>query len=69
MATKGDEQMTPGEQTREFYREQGRQQEQARIIKLLEAQQKIFGSGQYSTTGGYAERFALHRAIQKIKGE
>lgn len=26
----------PGEQTREFYREQGRKQEQERIIKLLE---------------------------------
>lgn len=27
--------MTPGEATREFYREQGRAEEQARIIKLL----------------------------------
>lgn len=30
--------MTPGEQTREFYREQGRAEEQARIIKLLATQ-------------------------------
>lgn len=29
--------MTAGEATREYYREQGRQQEQERIIKLLEA--------------------------------
>lgn len=28
--------MTPGEATREFYREQGRAEEQARTIKLLE---------------------------------
>lgn len=28
---------TPGEATREFYREQGRQQAETRIIKLLEA--------------------------------
>lgn len=29
--------MTPGEQTRDYYREQGRKEEQERIIKLLEA--------------------------------
>lgn len=29
--------MSPGEETREFYRQQGRQQERDRIIKLLEA--------------------------------
>ena len=28
--------MSPGENTREFYREQGRTQERERIIKLLE---------------------------------
>lgn len=28
--------MTPGEATREFYRKQGRLEQQARIIKLLE---------------------------------
>lgn len=28
--------MSPGEGTREFYRQQGREQEQARIIALLE---------------------------------
>jgi hypothetical protein len=33
--------MSAGEATREFYREQGRKQEQERIIKLLEAQNHI----------------------------
>lgn len=61
--------MTPGESTREFYRKQGRLEEQARIIKLLEGQKKIFSSPQYSTTGGYVEQFALNQAIALIKGE
>ena len=43
--------------------------EQERIIKLLEGQKKIFSSPQYSTTGGYAEQFALNQAIALIKGE
>lgn len=30
--------MTPGEQTRDYYREQGRKEEQERIIKLLEVE-------------------------------
>lgn len=34
--------MTPGEQTRDYYRKQGAQQEQDRIIKLLEQAGKDF---------------------------
>jgi len=37
--------MTAGEATREYYREQGRKQEQERIIKLLQDQAVLCGKG------------------------
>ena len=55
--------MTPGEQTREFYREQGRAEEQARIIKLLESDpEELIDAG-----GGL--RAGYETAIALIKGK
>ena len=46
----------------------GRKEEQERIIKLLEAEKKIYSSPKYSTTGGFIEEFVLDSAIALIKG-
>lgn len=68
--------MTPGEATREFYREQGRQQEQARIIKLLEKNlveiNTVFAKGfdlleNKQHTFGYLKAYEVIIAL--IKGE
>lgn len=43
--------------------------ERERIIKLLEAEKKIYSDPQFSTTGGLIENFVLDNAIALIKGE
>ena len=53
---------TPGEDVREFYREQGRQEERERIIKLLEGKQLGCPCGCHN----WMEPWAL---IALIKGE
>jgi len=58
--------MTAGEATREFYREQGRKQEQQRIIKLLEDELEKSGSSLDFDAEFYA---GIHLSIALIKGE
>lgn len=48
---------------------QAAQAEQDRIIKLLEAQKKIFASDKFAVGGGFLEMFAIDQAIALIKGE
>jgi hypothetical protein len=67
--------MTPGEQTREYYREQGRQQEQARIIALLLDQERQYSDfiNQRSNRKNIGVFHAIERtyqaAVALIKGE
>ncbi len=51
--------MTPGEQTRDFYRKQGAQAAQERIIKLLES----------NATGEYKQVMLTPKLISEIQGE
>ena len=55
--------MTPGEQTRDYYRKQGAQAERERIIKLLETFVNERQANGQTITSGHLEAIAL------IKGE
>lgn len=57
--------MTPGEQTRDFYRKQGAQAEQERIIKLLEPLTICDEDCDHYNCGTWA----LKQGIALIKGE
>lgn len=59
--------MTAGEATREFYREQGRKQEQERIINLITKDEEVMYFLYWWYEGEYEDR--LNRAIALIKGE
>jgi hypothetical protein len=56
---------TPGEDVREFYREQGRQQERERIIKLLVAERWTLPNG---LPAGGVVYLPIEEAIALIKG-
>jgi len=61
--------MKPGEQIREFYRKQGRKQEQERIIKQLQREIDFMQSGVGLVEHHFQTISFLEGFIELIKGE